>query len=51
MGEKREGFSGTSIKDTWTNQSEVGSRIASGDGWGGEGSGGEWGEENGDNCT
>ena len=37
MWEKREGFSGTCIKDTWTKPKGVGSRVESGDGWGGGG--------------
>ena len=32
-----EGFSGTSIKDTWIKpRGAIGSRVGSGDGWGGE---------------
>ena len=42
-----EGLSGTCIKDTWTKPKGVGSRVGSGDGWGGE----EWCRENKDNCT
>ena len=42
-GGKREGFSGTCIKDTWTKPKGVGSRVESGDGWGGGGVvGGKW---------
>ena len=37
--EKGEGFSGTSIKDTWTKPKGVESRVGSGEGWDG-GSGG-----------
>ena len=47
MGVEGEGFSGTCIKDTWKNQRGIGSRVGSGDGWGG---GELWGE-NGNNCT
>ena len=46
-GEKWEGFSGTSIKDTWTKPKGVGSRLDGGDGWGG----GQWWSKSGDNCT
>ena len=38
---KREGFSGTSIKDTWKKPKGVGSRVGSGDGLGGGECGGE----------
>ena len=44
---KGEGFSGTSIKDTWTKPKGVGSRVGNVDGWGSR----EWWRENGDNCT
>ena len=50
MGEKGEGLSGTTIKDTWTKPrggGEVGSDEGGGDGWGG----GQWWGEKGDNCT
>ena len=41
------GFSGTSIKDTWTKPREgVESGKDGGDGWGG----GEWWREEADNC-
>ena len=43
MWAKREGFSGTTIKDTWTNQEGVKSGEGGGDGW----SGGV----NADNCS
>ena len=39
--EKGEGLSGTCIKDTWTKPKGTGSRVGSGDGWGGWES---WGE-------
>ena len=48
MGEKGEGFLGTTIKDTWTKPN--GGRIKGGK-WGWLGWGGEWWQENGDNCT
>ena len=35
MWAKREGFSGTTIKDTWTNQEGVTSGEGGGDGWNG----------------
>ena len=35
MGEKGEGFSGTSIKDTWTKPKGVGSGVGGKDGWSG----------------
>ena len=35
FGEKGGGFSGTSIKGTWTKPKDIGSRVGSGDGWGG----------------
>ena len=35
MGEKGEGFSGTTIKDTWTKTRGVESREGGRDGWGG----------------
>ena len=35
MGGKGEGFSGTSIKDTWKKPKGAGSRVGSGVGWGG----------------
>ena len=41
MGKMGEGFSGTSIKDTWTKPKGVGSRMGGGDGWG---RGPWWGE-------
>ena len=44
---KEEGFSGTSIKDTWTKPRGVGSRVGGGDGW----SEGEWWGGNGENYT
>ena len=34
-GGEGEGFSGTSIKDTWTKPKGVGSRVGSEDGWDG----------------
>ena len=46
-GETGEGFSGTTIKDTWTKPSGVESREGGGDGWGG---GQRW-EEKAENCT
>ena len=42
-----EGFSGTTIKDTWTKPRGGGSREGNGDGWGE----GEWWGVNADNCT
>ena len=46
-GVKVEWFSGTCVKDTWTNQRGVGSGKGGEDGWGEE----EWRGGNGDNCT
>ena len=40
MGVKREGFSGTTIKDTWTKPKRVESGEGGGGAWGGAGSGG-----------
>ena len=34
MGEKGEGFSGTTIKDTWTKPRGLEAREGCGDGWG-----------------
>ena len=42
-----EGFSGTTIKDTWTKPRGVGIGEGGGDGWGW----GEWRRENADNYT
>ena len=42
MGEKGEGFTETTIKDTWTKPRGVESGEGNGDGWGG---GGEMGEK------
>ena len=39
------GHEGTCIKDTWTKPKGVGSRVGGGNGWGGG-----WRGENGDNC-
>ena len=47
MGGKVEGFSGTTIKDTWTKPRGVGPGEGGGDGWGEREL---WGE-NTDNCT
>ena len=41
-GKKGEGFSRTSIKDTWTKPKGVGQMVGSGDGWGGGSCGGKW---------
>ena len=41
MGGKGEGFSGTTIKDTWTKARGAGSGEGGGDGWGGASGGGE----------
>ena len=46
MGTEGEGLSGTCIKDTWTKQREVGSRVGGGDGWGGGEGWGETGDNN-----
>ena len=35
-GERGKGFSGTTIKDTWTKPRQVEAREGGGDGWGGE---------------
>ena len=37
MGGRREGFSGTTIKDTWTKPRGVGAGEGCGDDWGGGG--------------
>ena len=44
MGGSGEELSGTCIKDTWTKPKGVGSRVGSGDGWGGGSRGGKWRE-------
>ena len=41
MGGKGEGFSGTTIKDTWTKPKGVGSSVGSGEGLGGGSGGGK----------
>ena len=41
-GGKREGFSGTCIKDPWTKPRGVGSRVGGRDSWGEGSSGGKW---------
>ena len=46
-GQWGEGFSGTTIKDTWTKRGRVEAREGGGFGWGG---GEEWGE-NANNCN
>ena len=47
MGRRWGGFSGTTIKDTWTKpRGRVEAREGGGFGWGR----GEWWEENADNC-
>ena len=48
MGQWGKGFSGTTIKDTWTKtKGRMEVREGGGFGW----SGGEWWEENSDNCN
>ena len=48
MGGREEGFSGTTMKDSWTKPRwGVESGEGGGDGWGG----GDWWGESADNCT
>ena len=37
-----EGFSGTSIKDTWTKPERVGSKVGGGEGWSGGSGRAKW---------
>ena len=47
MGEKGEGFSGSSIENAWTKPRGVGSGVGDGGSWGK----GNWWGEDGDKCT